>query len=67
LSRRLESGTLVLAVERIPPLGQSVHDSQLKEVGSVTSILGPVACPMVEVKTRTKKDQPKEAVFYLLE
>jgi len=67
LSRRLESGTLVLAVDRIPPLGQSVYDSELEEVGSVASILGPVARPMVEVRTRTRKDQPKEAVFYLLE
>jgi len=65
--RRPESGGLVLAVERIPPLGERVFDSELSEVGSVANILGPVAHPMVEVKTKTKSDQPKDAVFYLLE
>lgn len=67
LLHRPESGALVLAVDRIPPLGVGVFDSELREAGSVVNILGPISYPMVEVRGEGKRDQPKEAEFYILE
>lgn len=65
--RRQKSGTLVLAVDRIPPLGESVFDSELREVGSIVNVLGPVSYPMVEVRAKKETNPPGEAAFYLLE
>lgn len=54
-------------MDRIPPLGESVFDSELREVGSIVNVLGPVSYPMVEVRAKKETNPPGEAAFYLLE
>ncbi|MFB0569636.1 MAG: H/ACA ribonucleoprotein complex subunit GAR1 [Nitrososphaeria archaeon] len=66
-SQRLKNDTLVLTVNRIPPLGANVFDSELKEVGSVSNVFGPISHPMVEVRSKNKRDPSKGVTFYLRE
>lgn len=66
-SQSLKKDTLVLAVDKIPPLGARVFDSELREVGSVSNIFGPASHPMVEVRSKNKRDPTRGAIFYLQE
>ena len=54
-------------MNRIPPLGVSVFDSEFREVGSVSNVFGPISHPMVEVRSKNKRDPVKGATFYLRE
>ncbi len=54
-------------MDKIPPLGARVFDSELREVGSVSNIFGPASHPMVEVRSKNKRDPTRGAIFYLQE
>jgi rRNA processing protein Gar1 len=42
-------GSLVIEAELLPELGEKIYDSQLREVGRVVSVLGPVNHFFIEV------------------
>lgn len=42
-------GSLIIEAELLPDLGEKVYDSQLREIGRVVSILGPVNHFFIEV------------------
>lgn len=51
------SRNLVLKAETLPKIGETVVDENLKAVGSVFDIIGPVSSPYITVKPRTPEPQ----------
>jgi RNA-binding protein len=51
------SRNLVLKAETVPRIGDKVVDENLKTVGSVFDIIGPVSSPYVSVKSTTSEPQ----------
>lgn len=51
------SRNLILKAETLPKIGDMVIDENLKAVGSVFDIIGPVSSPYVTVKPTTTEPQ----------
>lgn len=51
------SRNLILKVETLPKIGDMVVDENLKTVGSVFDIIGPVSSPYATVKPTTPEPQ----------
>lgn len=48
------SKNLILKAENVPRIGEKVLDENLKQVGTVSDVFGPVSSPYVTVKPQIK-------------
>lgn len=48
---------MILKAENLPRIGAKVIDEELKPVGKVFDIFGPVSSPYVKVKTKVKETE----------
>ena len=55
---------IILKVENLPKLGNKVIDENLRSIGMVSDIFGPVSSPYVSVKTNVK--EPYRLVNHIL-
>jgi RNA-binding protein len=49
------SGNIIVKIENLPKIGENVVDENLKTVGKVFDILGPVSSPYAAVKPETQE------------
>jgi RNA-binding protein len=61
------SRNIIIKVENVPKLGETVVDENLKPVGTIFDLFGPVSTPYVAVKpTRKELDKLTNKVLYAL-
>lgn len=58
------SGNMILKAENVPRIGDQAVDENLKSVGMVFDIFGPVSNPYVAVRPRV--DEPSRFVQHIL-
>ena len=58
------SRSIVLKIERVPRIGETVVDEELRPVGKVFDIMGPVSSPYVAVKPTIQ--EPEKLVNKIL-
>ena len=64
---RVVEGRLVVEGERVPRLGAKVYDSSMREVGTVSSVLGPTERFFIEVKPRKPVNYAQGEPLYIME
>ncbi|MEM3442435.1 MAG: Gar1/Naf1 family protein [Candidatus Bathyarchaeia archaeon] len=61
------SQNLIIKVERIPKIGETVIDEKLRPIGKVFDIFGPVSSPYAAVKPETRNvDELVGKILYSL-
>jgi RNA-binding protein len=51
------SRKVIMKVEKIPKIGETVVDEDLKPVGRISDVFGPVSSPYVSVKTAIRQSE----------
>jgi RNA-binding protein len=51
------SRSIVLKIERVPRIGETVVDDSLRAVGKVFDVMGPVSSPYVAVKPTIQRPE----------
>ncbi len=60
------SGKIIVKVENTPKIGDKVVDENLKVVGEVFDIMGPVSSPYAAVKPKTLPESLVNKTLYFL-
>ncbi len=61
------SGNIILKAENLPRIGEQVVDENLKPIGTVFDILGPVSSPYIAVRPSTEEtDKFTQHMLYSL-
>ncbi|MCK4669169.1 hypothetical protein KAT21_03505 [Candidatus Bathyarchaeota archaeon] len=50
-----QSRNMIIKIEKVPKIGETVVDESLKPVGKILDIFGPVSSPYASVKPRIKE------------
>lgn len=61
------SGELILKGENVPRLGDRVYDKEMKDVGYVSNIFGPVNSFYISVKLKENIPYEKGSKFFIME
>jgi RNA-binding protein len=60
------SGNIIIKIENIPKIGQTVVDENLKAVGKTFDLFGPVSSPYVAIRpTILKPEELTNKVLYI--
>jgi RNA-binding protein len=51
------SRNVIMKIERIPKIGETVVDENLKPIGKISDVFGPVSSPYVSVKTAIRQPE----------
>ncbi len=62
-----QSQSIIVKVENIPKIGATVVDENLKPVGKILDVFGPVSSPYVSVKSKIQERRKlAEKTLYVL-
>jgi len=51
------SRNVIVKIEKIPKIGETVVDEKLKPIGKISDVFGPVSSPYASVKTRLREPE----------